>query len=166
MSVFHKKSFAYVIFYHIFLFIIPILTKRSVCCILLPHFKQDVTIQSLLFPITIQKGGLSMEEEKRILSILEEMNTRFDRTDERLEKIESRLAKTESDIRDLKLTVENDIRPAISIITEWQTKLGRNLSDDIRHNSDRLSDYEIVKLKINHLDSEVLKLNEKIMTSA
>lgn len=28
-----------------------------------------------------------MEEEKRILSILEEMNTRFDRTDERLEKL-------------------------------------------------------------------------------
>lgn len=107
-----------------------------------------------------------MEEEKRILSILEEMNTRFDRTDERLEKIESRLAKTESDIRDLKLTVENDIRPAISITTEWQTKLERNLSDDIRHNSDRLSDYEIIKLKVNHLDSEVLKLNEKILTSA
>ncbi|MBR1451277.1 MAG: hypothetical protein IJ591_06115 [Lachnospiraceae bacterium] len=142
-----------------------------------------------------------MEEGKKILSILEVMNTRFDGIDKRLDKIdahlgiidarldkvesrlgkvesrldkvesrldkvESRLGKVESDIKDIKMTIENEIKPAISIIAEGHLNLDRKLENIIKMNENRLSEHEIMKLKINHLDSEVLKLNEKIMTSA
>ena len=128
-----------------------------------------------------------MEEGKKILSILEVMNTRFDGIDKRLDKIdahlgiidarldkvesrlgkvESRLDKVESDIKDIKMTIENEIKPAISIIAEGHLNLDRKLENIIKMNENRLSEHEIMKLKINHLDSEVLKLNEKIMTSA
>ena len=114
-----------------------------------------------------------MEEGKKILSILEVMNTRFDGIDKRLDKIESRLDRVESrldtvesDIKDIKMTIENEIKPAISIIAEGHLNLDRKLDNIIKINEDRLSEHEIMKLKINHLDSEVLKLNEKILTSA
>ena len=114
-----------------------------------------------------------MEEGKKILSILEVMNTRFDSIDKRLDKIESRLDRVESrldtvesDIKDIKMTIENEIKPAISIIAEGHLNLDRKLENIIKMNENRLSEHEIMKLKINHLDSEVLKLNEKIMTSA
>ena len=135
-----------------------------------------------------------MDEGKKILSILEVMNTRFDGIDKRLDKIdahlgiidarldkvesrldkvesrldkvESRLDKVESDIKDIKMTIENEIKPAISIIAEGHLNLDRKLDNIIKMNENRLSEHEIMKLKINHLDSEVLKLNEKIMTSA
>ena len=114
-----------------------------------------------------------MEEGKKILSILEGMNTRFDgidarldRMDARLDKMDARLDKMESDIRDIKITIENDIRPAITIIAEGHENLDRKLNEAVKLNNDRLSEHEIMKLKINHIESEVIQIKERVLTIA
>ena len=76
-----------------------------------------------------------MSNEGKILELLQQMNTRFDKVDARLEQMDARLdkmdarldkmdARFETDIDDLKEGQE-EIRDAVNCLLEWADKVSR-----------------------------------------
>ncbi len=98
-------------------------------------------------------------EESRILNKLDEMSQNIN---ERFDKLEGRFDGLETDVRDIKLTIENELRKNISIIAEGHGILNRKLDEIIKQNEDRQFEREWIKLKINHLDSEMIKVKQRI----
>ena len=93
---------------------------------------------------------------------LDKMDERFDKMDERFDKMDERLGNVENDVRDIRLTIENDIKKGIDVVIEGHMDLSRKLNEALKINSDRLTEHEIMKYKINHLDSEIVKINDKL----
>ena len=89
------------------------------------------------------------------------LETRFDGLETRFDGLESRVGNLESDVRDIKLTLENDISKAINVVIEGHMDLSRKLNEALKINEDRLTEHEAMKYKINHLDSEIVKINDK-----
>ncbi len=91
-------------------------------------------------------------EESRILNKLDEMS----------QNINEHFDVLETDVRDIKLTIENELRKNISIIAEGHGILNRKLDEVIKQTEDRQFEHEWIKLKINHLDSEMIKVKQRI----
>ena len=91
----------------------------------------------------------------------DKMDERFDKTDERFDSIDNRLDNVENDVRAIKLTIENDIMKSINVVIDGHMDLSRKLNEALKINDDRLTEHEYMKYKINHLDSEIIKINDK-----
>ena len=92
----------------------------------------------------------------------DKMDERLDNMDERLDNMDERLGNVENDVRDIRLTIENDIKKGIDVVIEGHMDLSRKLNEALKINADRLTEHEIMKYKINHLDSEIIKINDKL----
>lgn len=80
---------------------------------------------------------------------------------EKLDLILSKLEKLdaiEMDVKDIKLTLENEIRVNIQRVTEGHLDLSRNLKEAVKSNNE----FEMLTIKVNMLESEVRELKRKI----
>ena len=76
----------------------------------------------------------------------------------KLEKIDNKVDTIETDVKDIKLTLENEIRTNIQRVAEGHLDLSGNLKEVIQTNND----YEILMIKVNTLESKVRELERKI----
>ena len=64
----------------------------------------------------------------------------------------------QSDVKSLKLTLENETNHNINIIAEGRLDLSRKLDEALKNSNER----EIIKLRINGLESELEKLKTRL----
>jgi hypothetical protein len=93
-----------------------------------------------------------MNNEEKILQLLEQMNGRLDGMESRLDRLETEVVKTN-------LTIENEIRPQIKLLAEGQQSILEKLtpSEVIEDHEDRLS---VAEGSIRILSREVSKLKK------
>lgn len=93
-----------------------------------------------------------------ILFKLEDNDAMFENIDTRLDNIDVRLNAVETDVKDIKLTLENEIRVNIQRVAEGHLDLARNLHDAMKPNNE----VEILAIKVRMLETKVQELDQKI----
>ncbi len=89
---------------------------------------------------------------------LDGIDNRLDGIDNRLDGIDNRLDGIDSDIKDMKLTLENEVRTNIMRVAEGHLDLVRNFKEATRTNNE----YEMLAIRVNMLETDVRELKSKI----
>ncbi len=85
----------------------------------------------------------------------DEMDHRFDEMDHRLDEMDHRLDKVEKKVTEVQVTLENETNKGIQIVGEGHLDLSRKLDEALTIENEK----EMLKLRINRLESEVKKIN-------
>lgn len=86
-----------------------------------------------------------------ILSKMDQMETKMDQ-------MEAKLNQVESDVRDMKLTIENEIRVNIRRVAEGHLDLSRNLHEALKVETEK----EMLSIRVNVLESEMRRVKERL----
>lgn len=78
----------------------------------------------------------------------------MDKSDLILEKLDS----MDTEIKSIKLTLENEVRTNIMRVAEGHLDLSRNLNEVIKTNNE----FEMLTVKVNMIESEVRELKRRI----
>ena len=92
--------------------------------------------------------------EKRI----DALEKRIDALEKRIYSLEKRIYSLETDIKDIKFTIENEIRANLQAVAEGHLDLSRNLHDAIKPGNE----IEMLIVKVRMLETDVRRLKEKI----
>ncbi len=96
------------------------------------------------------------------LGVLEDgfgkLEKRFDVLENRFDTLENRLDALESDLKDIKFTIENEVRANLQAVAEGHLDLSRNLHDAIKPGNE----IEMLIVKVRMLEKDVGRLKEKI----
>lgn len=87
---------------------------------------------------------------------------RFDNLENRIDSLESKVDRIDLDVRDIKVSIENEIKPQISVIAEAHSILNRKLDDYIRHVLNVEDEREQLKLKMIYLENELARVKERL----
>lgn len=93
-----------------------------------------------------------------ILSKLGKMDERLDRMDERFDRMDERFDRLENDVTDIKLTLENEIRPNIMRVAEGHLDLYRKLDDAQKIDNEK----EMIAIRVNILETELRRVKERL----
>ena len=99
--------------------------------------------------------------QKRLDSVennIESMQKRLDSVESNIEIMQKKIDNMECDIKNIKITVEDEIRQNIKRVAEGHLDLSRNLHRAVKSNNE----VEMLAVKVTVLESEVRKLKEKI----
>lgn len=91
-------------------------------------------------------------------SRLDRMDERFDRMDERFDRMDERFDRLENDVTDIKLTLENEIRPNIMRVAEGHLDLYRKLDDAQKIDNEK----EMIAIRVNILETELRRVKERL----
>ena len=86
------------------------------------------------------------------------IDARLDGIDARLDGVAVRLDNMETDIKDIKLTIENELRVNIQRIAEGHLDLDRKLREALVPNQE----VEMLAIKVRMLDTDVKDIQKKI----
>ena len=86
------------------------------------------------------------------------MESRMNSMESRMDSMEGDIATIKSDVLDMKLQIENELIRDIQRVAEGHLDLERHLKDAERVNSE----YEMLVLRVNHLETVVERLEKKI----
>lgn len=95
---------------------------------------------------------LEQKDLEMIAEIVKEMNKPIY---DRLDKMDSRLDKVEKKVTEVQVTLENETNKGIQIVGEGHLDLSRKLDEALTIENEK----EMLKLRINRLESEVKKIN-------
>lgn len=101
----------------------------------------------------------------RIDSGMDTLNSRMDKIDSRMDKIDSRMdtiedsiVEVKTQVTDIQLILENEIRRNIQIVAEGHLDLSRKLDDAVKVKKER----EMLLMRTNVLESDVRMLKDKV----
>lgn len=94
----------------------------------------------------------------KVEAIDAKFEARFDKIEARLDAIETRLNQLEADVKDIKLTLENEIRVNIQRVAEGHLDLSRNFQEAMKPSNE----VEMLAIKVRMLETEVRELKRKI----
>lgn len=77
---------------------------------------------------------------------------------EKLDLMLDKLDKLENNITDVKLTLENEIRPSIMRVAEGHLDLSRNLKDSIKTDTEK----EMLSIRVAVIETELRKIKAKL----
>ena len=89
---------------------------------------------------------------------LDTLEERIDALEKRIDALEKRIYSLETDIKDIKFTIENEIRANLQAVAEGHLDLSRNLHDAIKPGNE----IEMLIVKVRMLETDVRRLKEKI----
>lgn len=89
---------------------------------------------------------------------LDTLEERIDALEKRIYSLEKRIYSLETDIKDIKFTIENEIRANLQAVAEGHLDLSRNLHDAIKPGNE----IEMLIVKVRMLETDVRRLKEKI----
>lgn len=92
--------------------------------------------------------------EERIYAL----EKRIDALEKRIDVLEKRIYSLETDVKDIKFTIENEIRANLQAVAEGHLDLSRNLHDAIKPSNE----IEMLIVKVRMLETDVRRLKEKI----
>lgn len=82
-------------------------------------------------------------------------------TDEIIMKIYEELQEVKAEVKEIRLTLENETNKKIDIIADGHLDLSRNLHDALRVNTEK----EMLSLRVTSLENEVRRLKERMKTA-
>ena len=83
---------------------------------------------------------------------LEVVKNRLENVENELEVVKNRLKKIETDISNIQSTIENELRPNITIIAEGHWMLNRKLDEVFKMRDE----HELILIRINRLENELI----------
>ncbi|MDE6617005.1 MAG: hypothetical protein K2K35_10590 [Lachnospiraceae bacterium] len=86
------------------------------------------------------------------------LEIRIDTIENRLDVLENRMDALEADLKDIKFTIENEVRANLQAVAEGHLDLSRNLHDAIKPGNE----IEMLIVKVRMLETDVRRLKEKI----
>ena len=90
------------------------------------------------------------------------MDERFTQMDERFTQLDNRLMNVESGVTDIRLTLENEIRPNIRRVAEGHLDLSRKLDEALKVENEK----EMLIIRVNTLENELRRMKDKINSFA
>jgi len=112
-----------------------------------------------------RRRSVMSEEMKMILDQLKLMSGKIDHMTDDVSELRTDVAelkqndkKREHELHTIKLLLENEIRPSIRIIAEGHLDLSRNLHEVLKMRDQD----EMLRLRVNVLESEVRELKERV----
>lgn len=96
---------------------------------------------------------------------IEPLNDRFDNLEGRFDKLEKKVDHLDLDVRDIKLSIDNEINPKINIIAEGHLASNRKLAQYISHVLKVDSEFEHLNLRMIHQESELIKVKARLEDS-
>ena len=93
-----------------------------------------------------------------LIQKFEGVDKRLDGIDARLDGVDARLDNMETDIKDIKLIIENELRVNIQRIAEGHMDLDRKLREALVPNQE----VEMLAIKVRMLDTDVKEIQKKI----
>ena len=111
-------------------------------------------------------GGVESRLDEKIDNVERRLGARIDDVENRLgariDNVENRLGaridNVENDVKDIKLTIENEIRVNIKRIAEGHLDISRHLRDVMNAKEEM----EMLSVRVNFLETQVCELNRKI----
>lgn len=100
-----------------------------------------------------------------LLEKMGEMNTRLDSMDARLDSMDIRMDSTENNVKDIKMTLENETNKRIQLLAENHCNLIDKLNSSIKAADKNLLcelQVDILKSKVEHLEKEVTYIKNHI----
>ena len=82
-------------------------------------------------------------------------------TEEMILKIYEELQEVKAEVKEIRLTLENETNKKIDIIADGHLDLSRNLHDALRVNTEK----EMLSLRVTSLENEVRRLKERMKTA-
>ena len=96
---------------------------------------------------------LDTKDIEILKNLLEEVvGDRLDKIEVRLENVEARLDKVEADILNIQTTIENELRPNITIIAEGHLSLIKKF-DEI---ATMKQEHDLLLIRLNHLENRFI----------
>ena len=89
---------------------------------------------------------------------IDALEKRIDALEKRIYSLEKRIYSLETDIKDIKFTIENEIRANLQAVAEGHLDLSRNLHDAIKPGNE----IEMLIVKVRMVETDVRRLKEKI----
>lgn len=89
---------------------------------------------------------------------LGEVEGRLDKVESRLDKVESRLDKIETDVADIKMILENEIRVNIRRVAEGHLDLSKNLHEALKVDNEK----EMLSIRVTVLETELRRIKQQL----
>ncbi len=105
-----------------------------------------------------EKLDLVLEKVTAIDEKVETLDKKVETLDKKVENLDRRVVRIENDVRDIKLTIENEIRVNIQRVAEGHLDLSRNLNECIKLSNDVKDRQEIQDIYINMHNSKIRAL--------
>ena len=112
-----------------------------------------------------QKFDLIMQKLEAMDNKIETMDSKIETMDNKIATMENEIGtmgaqidSLQSDVTSIKIQIENEIVPNIKRVAEGHLDLDRHLKDVVTSRTE----YEILTLRVNHLESVVEKIEKKI----
>lgn len=87
---------------------------------------------------------------------------RFENLEGKFDKLEKKVDHLDLDVRDIKLSIDNEINPKINIIAEGRLNLNRKLDYYISNVLKVEREYEQLNLRMIHQESELIKVKARL----
>lgn len=86
------------------------------------------------------------------------MESKMDKMDARMNKMESKLDKLDYDVRDVKLTLENETNRNIMRVAEGHLDLSRKLDEALKIDNEK----EMITIRLTILENELRRVKERV----
>lgn len=98
------------------------------------------------------------EVNRKIDQRFEQIDQRFEQMDQRFDRLEQKVDKNSEDIREIKLTMENDILPRLDHIEACYTSTYRRYADGIEQMERQQADIDMLKIVVAKHSEQLQKL--------
>ena len=105
-----------------------------------------------------EKLDLILSKMDQMEARMDQMEAKIDRMESRMDQMEAKLNQVESDVRDMKVTIENEIRVNIQRVAEGHLDLSRNLHEAMKIETEK----EMLSIRVNVLESEMRRVKEHL----
>lgn len=99
-----------------------------------------------------------MTDSEKLDLLLEKMST----METKMSTMETKMDTIETDVKDIRLTLENEIRVNIKRVAEGHLDLSRNLHEALKIDHEK----EMLSIRVNMLESEVRRIKERLEQTA
>lgn len=86
------------------------------------------------------------------------MESKMDKMDARMNKMESKLDKLDYDVRDVRLTLENETNKNIMRVAEGHLDLSRKLDEALKIDNEK----EMIAIRVTILENELRRVKERV----
>ncbi len=105
-----------------------------------------------------QKIDLILQKIDAMEGRMDAMEGRMDAMGGRMDAMDGKMDKLQSDVTNIIIQIENEIVPSIKRVAEGHLDLDRHLKEATTSRTE----YEMLTLRVNHLESAVEKIEKKI----
>lgn len=108
--------------------------------------------------VLLSKVGSMEQKMDSMDKRMDSMEQKMDSMDKRMDSMEANLGTVSSDVKDIKLIIENEIRVNIQRVAEGHLDLSRNFQEAIRPSNE----VEMLAIKVRMLESDVRDIKSRI----